>query len=36
VRAQSLGVLLFYLCFGQLPFVGDCKLQVCTRPACNV
>ena len=25
---QSLGVLLFYLCFQKLPFEGDCKLQV--------
>lgn len=25
---QSLGVLLFYLCFQTLPFEGDCKLQV--------
>ena len=26
--AQSLGVLLFYMCFQALPFEGDCKLQV--------
>ena len=25
---QSLGVLLYYICFQQLPFQGDCKLQV--------
>ena len=25
---QSLGVLLFYLCYQRLPFEGDCKLQV--------
>lgn len=26
--AQALGVLLFVLCFGRLPFAGDSKLQI--------
>ena len=29
---QSLGVLLYYMCFQQLPFQGDCKLQVTRSP----
>lgn len=41
---QSLGVLLFYLCFQTLPFEGDCKLQVLhwlfagilTSVSCNI
>jgi len=28
VAAQALGVLLYLLCYGRLPFNGDCKLQV--------
>ncbi len=28
IDVQALGVLLSYICFQQLPFVGDCKLQV--------
>ena len=28
VSAQALGVLLYLLCYGRLPFSGDCKLQV--------
>ena len=36
VCLQSLGVLLYYICFQQLPFQGDCKLQVTRYPHLQV